>query len=871
MLQKIYRVLVVTLSLLSGPYFVKAATFTAKASNNWNNYLTTWGTVTGPTASDIVIIPNGFTVTVNINTAVASTVTVNAGGKLTLNNNDKLTIGGVLSNAGTITTNNGSNLLIGGSFINAGIMTINAGSTLTFDGAANSTISSSGGTYTINGTVVMNMGASTTVLDVQDANFITGINSGGKYYFTLTKGTFKMDNNGTLNDMYNSGSTTALTIPFGVTIESDKGTMSLASNGSLGSVILSGGLLMNGGTVNVQMAQATNAGKDFQYTVSGGRPQLYVNSGTLNIGAGFNPKATSDYIDFEMTGGTMLVSANGHTSNPTFRLQDVSGGKTLMSGGLIDIRNSTTGSGDLDMGGANVASTLYSVTGGTVQLGDNNTENDGDFWGIQAYPTTNYPNIDMEPGIAKTAGINNTGSVNMMSLKLNTNATFDATQFTYVNITSSNTTYALDDEGTLTTGTIEFSGAVPQVITSTANPSISIANLQVSNTNGNVVLDVPVTVSTQLKFTSGDVDASGASLTIANGPTGITGYGNNSYVITGDGVTNTGNLVIQKLTKNATTTFPIGTSSYYLPVTVNPGNNNNTAYSAFVYPGVTTTAKSNGASVSSGTLKNMADVTWNVAQTAGTNPATLGLNWASAGTAMEGSYFQTFGNNIGITQYAGGAWGTATGSGSETAHTASATFSNVTQFSVVGTTVVILPLVLGDFNAAPQGKSVLLTWAAFPDGQTGSFTVQRSLEGSSWTNLGVVQADVLATVETSYSFTDAAPGTGQNGYRLFIQNEDGSISYSSIKVVEFSSAPTLNIYPNPANTALTINIGGSGSGKALTIRLVNMTGTALQSKIIEAGVATVTVNTGAYPAGVYYVEIFEGGQLVQTSAVMIAH
>jgi hypothetical protein len=132
-----------------------------------------------------------------------------------------------------------------------------------------------------------------------------------------------------------------------------------------------------------------------------------------------------------------------------------------------------------------------------------------------------------------------------------------------------------------------------------------------------------------------------------------------------------------------------------------------------------------------------------------------------------------------------------------------------------------------------------------------------------------VQADVLATAETSYSFTDFAPAARQNDYRLFIQNEDGSTSYSSIKVVEFSSTATLNIYPNPANSALTISIGGSS--RSLVTRLVNTAGMVLQSRMVEAGVVSVTMNTGAYPAGVYYVEIFEGGQLLQTTAVMVAH
>jgi hypothetical protein len=188
-----------------------------------------------------------------------------------------------------------------------------------------------------------------------------------------------------------------------------------------------------------------------------------------------------------------------------------------------------------------------------------------------------------------------------------------------------------------------------------------------------------------------------------------------------------------------------------------------------------------------------------------------------------------------------------------------------------------LPIVLGNFDAMPQGKTAYLSWAAYPDGQAASFTIERSVDGVSWTSIGVVQADVTATTETSYSFTDVAPAVGQDDYRLYIQNQDGSTSYSSIRAVEFVSLTQLSVYPNPANAALTINAAaGSGnatnSGKRLVFRLVNTAGQVLQSKVIEAGgVSTITMATGSYPAGVYYVETLEGEQLLQTSAVMIMH
>ena len=244
-----YRSKAITICLLLSSA-VAMATNTATTTGAWET-ASNWSSGTVPSATDVVNIPAGITITIKVAGDVCASLNIAATGDLIINSNESLSIGGSLTNAGT--------------------MLVASGSTLTFNGAANSIISG-GGTYTIAGTVAMNLGTSTTLLDVQDTKFISGINGGGKYYFTFTRGTWKMDNTGTLNDAYNSGSNNALTIPYGVIIESDAGLMNLGKKATTGNAILSGELFINGGSVYLQTGQAFNAGQDFQYTVNGGTP-----------------------------------------------------------------------------------------------------------------------------------------------------------------------------------------------------------------------------------------------------------------------------------------------------------------------------------------------------------------------------------------------------------------------------------------------------------------------------------------------------------------------------------------------------------------------------------------------------------------------
>ena len=801
-----------------------------------------WSTGVAPLATDNVIVPAGITMTVAAAGDVCASLSVSALGTVWV--------------TGTLN--------IGGSLTNAGTFFCFTGSTLTFNGVANSVISG-GGSYTIFATVVMNMGSSTTALDVQDANFVGGINSGGKWYFSFIRGTWKMDNSNTLGDAYNGGSSTALTIPYGVVIEADAGQMNLAKNAKTDSIILSGKLYVNGGNLLVQLGQAKNAGYDFRYTVNGGTPQLYVASGTLSIGAGFNALNNTDYIDFNMTGGTIILAQCGYSNWITFQLADNIGGKTFMSGGTIILQDACNAAiEDLDMGGAKVASTLYSVTGGTVQLGYVATQAGSTFFGINAEPATNYPNIVFQSGVAKSVGANTTGQINMLSLSINSNMTYNATGFTTTNIISTNGTFAFDDEGTYTTGnnTMEFSGSTSQLITSTALANINFYNLQIANTGGNVVLGVNATVNNQFSFTSGLLDASKKNLTLAKGSLATTGASQTSYVIVGNGVSTTGSMIINNLPTTTSIPFPIGTASYYLPAAIKPASAG-TNYSAYVFTGATTNAKSNGTPMTAVTLANMLNAIWNISQTAGSGSGSLTLGWAPGGTALEGSTFSSAGTNIGIAQYLGAAgWMVGTGTGSVAGETANSAFSSFTQFAIVDN-LFVLPISVYGFTAvAKNNNTSLLSWSASDEMQIDRFVIERSTDGANFTPIGEVPA---STAATDYSLIDEHPASGMNYYRIEIETTDGSTSYTQIRTVDMAPGATISVWPVPASTNVFVSVGNAGEGTS--VRLVNAVGQVLQTSMVTGLGQVVTLDVSRYPAGIYIVQVIRQTTVLQTTPV----
>jgi hypothetical protein len=1061
--------LVVTL-LISG---WTMANKTALHSGAWENGAN-WSAGAAPVATDNVIIPAGISMTVNVTTDLCASLTIAGTGSVSIIVNKGLAIGGNLSNAGTFTAA--------------------AGSTVTFNGAANSTVTG-GGSYTIAGTIVLNMGTAATSLDVQDANFIAGINSGGKYYFTFTRGTWRMDNAGTLNDCYNSGSTNALTIPFGVVIESDNGTMNLAKFGTMATIgdglttygqsnlLLSGELFINGGTMDVALgqpassntAQTLSMGVDLQYYANGGSPELYVASGTLNLGSGFNNYTSNDYINFKMTGGTIVAAVAGSSYMGTFQLNDYPGGQTVMSGGLIELTDASWGYfPDVDLGGTNVQSVLYSVTGGTVQFGSPLTANGGTYFSFEAWATTNYPNFSFQPGIAKVAQPLNDGDFRIYSLTANANMTFNVADYFTGNSTKnmyidgSNGSWAFDDEGgfipgtstvqligtvnqllnsstqsgtnfynlvigtlagasasvsgslntlniggtltvnsgafnpgTMTTlnvtgtttlnagaltapatinesanwtnnggsfvpngGTVNFNGTGNSVINGTAatqtfynlstnmtagqtlstggsttavavngnltettgnitapakltvlgnvllssgtftagtnsfvggnftnNSNAFVANsntvtfngstaqtiggsfgstfynMTVANSGGPVILGISTTVSNQFAFTLGMLDASNDPLTITSG-LAITGASPNSYIIVGNGVSTTGLLTIDNLPANTATLFPIGTATYYLPATLNPGTNAGDGFSTFVFTPAAYNAVFGGPAFGPAMAAGILSAVWNVSQSAGTGSAALGVNWASSGTTLDGSSFQTAGTNIGISQYVGGGWQTATGSGNVATTSATSSFGTFTQF-LVNMQNFVLPVEITDFNAILHSNNTVgLTWTTSTVGFS-SFDVQRSNNGSDWTTIGIVAAAAF-DADGQYSFTDLNPFAGVNYYRLSGRQTDGGSSYSTIRTVSLSGMAAIGIYPNP--TADRINVSVSNATPDLCIRLVSLSGQVLESVMPGAtGASVTTLSVQHYPAAIYLVQLVNAEKVLQVSPVIVTH
>ncbi|NUO02440.1 MAG: T9SS type A sorting domain-containing protein, partial [Saprospiraceae bacterium] len=71
----------------------------------------------------------------------------------------------------------------------------------------------------------------------------------------------------------------------------------------------------------------------------------------------------------------------------------------------------------------------------------------------------------------------------------------------------------------------------------------------------------------------------------------------------------------------------------------------------------------------------------------------------------------------------------------------------------------------------------------------------------------------------------------------------------------------LRLYPNPNSGAFTLELSQAAT-PGMTFRIIGLTGQVVLEKIAEAGSARQTLEAGALPAGLYFVQAVEDGRIV---------
>ena len=393
-------------------------------------------------------------------------------------------------------------------------------------------------------------------------------------------------------------------------------------------------------------------------------------------------------------------------------------------------------------------------------------------------------------------------------------------------------------------GTINFNGTGIQTIGGAT--TITLHNVGMNNASSTLQLGGNLNVAGTLSLNNGKINTQANTLTLTNATPAsqLSGGSSSSYVYS----TGVGRLTRNGLAAATSYNFPVGTSAYYMPVTVTPTTVSNFAVNVFS-PASTTGVEGGPAFSDKSTI---VDAVWNIDRPVGTGNATIIIQWEDA---LEGSSFTNYGNtDIGVSRFAG-SWLPATADNANSAaNTVQATFNAFSPFGV-GLIGVALPVKFGPLKAYEKQNGIQLEWKVYSEDIVKNYEVERSADARSFSVLGSLPALYNNSIGGDYDFFDANPLPGVSFYRIKNYDLDGKSSFSQvIRVNRDKTIKGLSLYPNPVSNGIVllqgsdlrrgnykINIFGANGQEIFRQQISHNGGTISQS--IEL---PVTISKGVY-------------------------
>ena len=169
-----------------------------------------------------------------------------------------------------------------------------------------------------------------------------------------------------------------------------------------------------------------------------------------------------------------------------------------------------------------------------------------------------------------------------------------------------------------------------------------------------------------------------------------------------------------------------------------------------------------------------------------------------------------------------------------------------------------LPLRLLSFYAKNNDRSVTLEWKTDNEINTVYFDVERSADGIHFSKIGTVSATNQSGIQT-YTLNDVQPIEGKGFYRLKQVDKDAKYEYTKIVAVNRSKALELQVFPNPAQTAITVLLPLQTGVQLVT--LVDAKAQVIKNINVPAGNNSTEISLAGLPSGTYFIKWQSGDKV----------
>lgn len=160
-----------------------------------------------------------------------------------------------------------------------------------------------------------------------------------------------------------------------------------------------------------------------------------------------------------------------------------------------------------------------------------------------------------------------------------------------------------------------------------------------------------------------------------------------------------------------------------------------------------------------------------------------------------------------------------------------------------------LPVELSAFTATCSNGKALVNWTTESETRTHYFTIEHSVNGSSWNKAMHVNAQLNSESRTDYSYLINETVTGTNYYRLRLTDMDGSEEILSLVSLNCGHEE-VTIYPNPTKSSLRVNASADDFAG-----IFDASGRRIFENLTVLNKNQFDVDLSSFAAGIYYLQL----------------
>jgi hypothetical protein len=176
-------------------------------------------------------------------------------------------------------------------------------------------------------------------------------------------------------------------------------------------------------------------------------------------------------------------------------------------------------------------------------------------------------------------------------------------------------------------------------------------------------------------------------------------------------------------------------------------------------------------------------------------------------------------------------------------------------------------------EAKAEPNRTSLQWVSNLSNNENDYFIVKKLNPNSqqFEDLAIVNNTSQTNDFTQFIHFDSAPTEGDNFYKITAVLYDGSTKESDVKKVNFGKFSFVNVYPNPTDSELNIDLKGY-TDSPVSVYLYNSLGQPMLIKHVDATASSVIqMDVTNIPVGQYLMRVVSKGKKDVTKSVSVSH